>query len=156
MTKPLLAILLLLPLSVSAGELDGKFLICEHLNVEDSVREDIDYSPFYGFEFINGDVYGETIIVNGTRAIIVPFLTQSKSTANPLSYRATLNTVSWGDGFWVLDRQTLRLEGNSKGDDRKEMRCEVFTEVLPYKKRLGNLQDEKQMKIDELTKNNKI
>ena len=29
MTKPLLAILLLLPLSVSAGELDGKGLICE-------------------------------------------------------------------------------------------------------------------------------
>ena len=29
MTKPLLAILLLLPLSVTAGELDGKFLICE-------------------------------------------------------------------------------------------------------------------------------
>ena len=29
MTKPLLAILLLLPLSVSAGELDGKGLVCE-------------------------------------------------------------------------------------------------------------------------------
>ena len=29
MTKPLLAILLLLPLSVSAGDLDGKILICE-------------------------------------------------------------------------------------------------------------------------------
>ena len=33
MTKPLLAILLLLPLSVSAGELDGKSLICERVNM---------------------------------------------------------------------------------------------------------------------------
>ena len=34
MTKPLLAILLLLPLSVSAGELDGKSLICERVNID--------------------------------------------------------------------------------------------------------------------------
>ncbi len=38
MTKPLLAILLLLPLSVSAGELDGKSLICSD-DIEDEIEQ---------------------------------------------------------------------------------------------------------------------
>ena len=38
MIKPLLAILLLLPLSVSAGELDGKELICES---DDDLRDNL-------------------------------------------------------------------------------------------------------------------
>ena len=50
----------------------------------------------------------------------------------------------------------MTLEGNSKGGNPIEMRCDVFTEALLYKKRLENLQDEKQKKIDELTKDNKI
>ena len=146
----------LLPLSVSAGELDGKSLVCERLNVKDSLREHIEYSPFHGFKFIDGKVFGETIIVVGTQAIIVESITQTESTGNPLSYKSTLNTVSWGNDYWVLDRQTLRLEGNSKSGNRREMGCEVFTEILLYNERLENLRDEKQKKIDELTKDNKI
>ena len=43
MTKPLLAILLLLPLSVSAGQLDGKGIIC--------VNTDEGYQTPFGTEF---------------------------------------------------------------------------------------------------------
>ena len=52
MTKPLLAILLLLPSSVSAGELDGKSLMCFNYFAERFA---------YGFGFIEGGVEIERV-----------------------------------------------------------------------------------------------
>ena len=54
MTKQLLAILLLLPLSVSAGELDGRAIICEKEAVKGFPLSSVSVS---GYRFQQGEVH---------------------------------------------------------------------------------------------------
>ena len=61
MTKPLLAILLLLPLSVSAGELDGKAISC---------NPPPEYTDHQHFEFEAGTVERWRILKDETTAVL--------------------------------------------------------------------------------------
>ena len=64
MTKPLLAILLLLPLPVSAGELDGKAITC--VNAEPANLFEWELGKPTGYEFKAGRVIRYSIRTEGT------------------------------------------------------------------------------------------
>ena len=152
MTKPLLAILLLLPLSVSAGDLDGKILICEREH-SDSV---------FGYRFQKGrvktDALTDTKFVkkeNGEMDVIRGIYTISKDSLFILgnnSYIVDRTEIRWGEN--VLNRQTLELF-ESKGSSIK-WQCDVFSNDDDYWKQLENIRKQKQKAADELTKDNKI
>ena len=72
MTKPLLAPLLLLPLSVSAGELAGKAIFC---------NPPPEYADRQHFEFEAGTVVRWRILVNETTAVLKEFNTASYVTS---------------------------------------------------------------------------
>ena len=102
MTKPLLAILLLLPLSVSAGELDGKSIVCELLNPKPEV-EAFQASAFshMGFTFKDDNVASQVVVVDGTKAIVAKFKHDQdpEEDRSPEAYKATLTTVTWANGY---------------------------------------------------------
>ena len=71
MTKPLLAILLLLPLSVSAGELDGKGIICQRGELLGSSGNDgFVIRGVFGVEFRDGTAVVTRVVPNSRRALI--------------------------------------------------------------------------------------
>ncbi|MDA9721949.1 hypothetical protein N9U55_01560 [Luminiphilus sp.] len=151
MTKPLLAILLLLPLSVSAGELDGKSLVCERLNPQGGMVENIRYSPFMGIKFSEGESSEWRIVVIGTRAELVPF--------SSLEYRATFHVVTWGVGRleYILDRKSLVLMYPlAEGGGVNQFQCEVHHDVSSFNNTMEVHRAAKQSQVDALTKDNKI
>ena len=69
-TKLLLAILLILPLSVSAGELDGKGVVCELRNPKSEVETfQVGAFSHMGFTFKDDIVATQVVAVDGTRAL---------------------------------------------------------------------------------------
>ena len=95
MIWPLLAILLLLPLSVGANELDGKSLICDELGVGGDV---------VGFKFSDGDVFANAVREERFKFRVTTFGQDVK-----YNFYTTYPTqVKWW-GEWVLDRKTLDL-----------------------------------------------
>ena len=151
-TKTLLTLLVfLLPLSVSAGELDGKSLICEKANA-DSV---------YGYRFLEGRVktdwltdielikkgYGDWEPVEGDY-----FIKRDFKRDEDTSYVVDRTEIRWGEN--ILNRQTLELRESK--DSSKKWQCEVFSSDNDYWKQLENIQTQKQNKADEEKSKNKI
>ena len=142
----------LLPLSVSAGELDGKSLVCDRVN-SDSV---------FGFRFEKGrvktDFLSDTQFVkkeNGEMDVIRGNYTISKDSLFILgnnSYVADRTEVRWGDN--TLNRQTLELIESKSSS--KPWQCEVFSNDDDYWKQLENIRTQKQNKADEEKSKNKI
>ena len=99
MTKPLLAILLLLPLSVSAGELDGKEIISQSGELLGSSGNDgYVIKGVFGVEFRDGTAVVTRVVPNSPRASI------KENTGLP--YGSYLREVVWGKNFY-LKRDTL-------------------------------------------------
>ena len=150
--KPLLAILLFLPLSVSAGELDGKAISC------DSPRGFPDDRQH--FEFRAGTVSRWRILRDETKAVMKNF--------NGIAYIASPDKITWETRGreWSLNRATLELEKLFSGkkiydnDDRSKnlfrWSCEVYTSITEFKSMLESLKLDKQREIDEQMKDNKI
>jgi hypothetical protein len=150
MTKPLLAILLLLPLSVSAGDLDGKAISC---------KPPPEYTDHEYFEFEAGTVVRWRILMDETTAVLKEF--------NTASYVASPHRITWemGDREWSLNRATLELEKlindrpfftNQKGNNVFRWYCEVYTSISEFRSMLEALKLRKQREIDEQMSNNKI
>ena len=145
MTKPLLAILLLLPLSVGAGELDGKAISCA------SPR---DGSIF--FEFIDRTAK-EWLLIEQEAQMQLVF----RKNPPPSAYQLSPREIKWdGIGYYYfsLDRASLQLKGKSllKGDPEKFWSCEVYTSLTEFTAMLQALKLDKQREIDEQMKDNKI
>ena len=71
MTKPLLAILPSLPLSVSAGELDGKGIICQRGELLGSSGNDgYVIKGVFGLEFRDGTAVVTRVVPNSPRAFL--------------------------------------------------------------------------------------
>lgn len=164
MTKALLAILLLLPLSVSAGdearlltddearavleelwrgELDGKALICE--NEEKAIR--------FGVEFKLSQVIHYATRIKGTRAVIEKLDSNEGET-----YKTTPKTAHWWNTY-TLNRATLALKyreitrGNVYEADYD---CEQAESPEAMLKTMEAARLEMQREIDEEMSNNKI
>ena len=162
MTKPLLAILLLLPLSVSAGELDGKAIYCKWLGSDsDAPHHFAPGSEGVGFEFKDGRPATYWIEVEGTKAVLGnnPFL-------NPSDYNVSPSSVTWRQGgikedplvTMKLNRVTLLLTytwlvavGEVSGWE-----CEVYTSHDDFQLLMETQRLQKQAEIDEEMSNNKI
>ena len=161
-THPLLAILLLLPLSVSAGELDGKAISC------DDGRKNIE---FRGGRVVNWCVFGGGGILGDARI--------TKCDDEAPSYYALTNTVFWsayiGTGElgshegkpslafsigYILDRKTLSLKIESERSDgetkERTYQCEVYLSIKDFKEMLEARRAEMQRRIDEDMEENKI
>ena len=151
-TKTLLTLLIFfLPLSVSAGELDGKGLICE--------RADDDV--VIGFRFMQGRVEGDAI--NDTETVQLPngnweviegdySIGRFGLIVDNDGYIVERTTVQW----WKthrLDRQTLVVTDTKS---KEEWQCEVFSNDDDYWKQLENIRTQKQNKADEEKSKNKI
>ena len=151
MTTPLLAILLLLPLSVSATELAGKAISC---------NPPPEYADRQHFEFEAGTVVRWRILKDEATAVLKEF--------NTAPYVASPNRITWemGDREWSLNRATLELEKLFSGktiydnDERSKnlfrWSCEVYTSISEFKSMLEVLKLDKQREIDEQMKDNKI
>ena len=150
MTKPLLAILLLLPLSVSAGDLDGKAISC---------KPPPEYTDHEYFEFEAGTVVRWRILMDETTAVLKEF--------NTASYVASPNRITWemGDREWSLNRATLELEKlvngkhlltNQESENVFRWHCEVYTSISEFRSTLEALKLREQREIDEQMKDNKI
>ena len=138
MTKPLLAILLLLPLSVSAEELDGKAIFCT----------DDEFLPI-GFEFSDGIAIGTQITTRGTRAVLADI-----ETFGTKAYITSTDKIIWWDGRYHLDRQTLLLEYGYERQWKRQ--CYLTSSPDDLRARLNAAKDERQREIDEQMKDNKI
>ena len=158
MTKPLLAILLLLPLSVSAGELDGKGLVCQ-LTVGffwDGYHQEI-----HGFKFVKGEAQGERLVISEEQlehSRLAPF-DSKKSSARYSTYPTK---VSWW-GEYTLNRQTLALawERSEKSwggvtTSTEYGECEVFQTLKSYADAFSRYAEQELEKINEEMKDNKI
>lgn len=150
MIKPILAILLLLPLSVSAGELDGKAISC---------NPPPEYADRQHFEFEAGTVVRWRILIDETTAVLKEF--------NTPSYVTSPDRITWEmeDREWSLNRATLELEKlvngrhlltNRKGENVFRWHCEVYTSISEFRSMLESLKLRKQREIDEEMKDNKI
>ena len=131
MTKPLLAMLLLLPLSVSAGELDGKAIYCKWLWLESDVPVLLRAAATdVGFEFRDGRPATYWIEVKGTKAVL-----SHNIFFNPDDYDVTPGVVTWvqigpvARAFSMkLDRATLLLSYNVfGGNEDPGWECDVYT-----------------------------
>jgi hypothetical protein len=138
-TKTLFTILVyLLPLSLSAGELDGKNLICEQ-----------DGEFYYGVRFVNG------------KAVMNSFYSywrkQSEVTINtsydPDSYSAQANFVVWG--YFRLDRKTLSLQKSTGYTEETKYQCRLAAED-DYYKEIEKVRAKRQQQVDGAMKGNRI
>ncbi len=144
MTKPLLAILLLLPLSVSANELDGKAISCASPQ---------DGSIF--FEFIDGKAKQWGLFEVETRWH-VDFIAYPP----PPKYRLSPREIKWDEEFFYfsLDRASLQLKRKFAHPPYPEKfwSCEVYTSTTEFKSLLESLKLDKQRETDQQMKDNKI
>ncbi len=153
MIRPLLAILLLLPLSVSAGELDGKALIC--------VDTDERYQTPFGIEFKNDVVLRWVVWTKGTVAKLQVQYPEEFAG----KYGATTTTVHWNNvetetssaSQYVLNRKTLVLEyQNRSGFTLSLYDCVVSPSLDAFRETLELARLKLQTEIEASMKDNKI
>jgi hypothetical protein len=148
--QPLLAILLLMPLSVSAGELDGKFLICEKTKNNDELDLGrIKGIRFESDEFNNGRAYLDVLSVTDESIEINP--ANSYGTV----YATTLEEVLISN--WVIDRTTLMLTYEIRDtltNEPKfkpksfEFQCKLARDSDHYRQMLGERREQLQTEFD--------
>ena len=175
MTKPLLAILLLLPLSVSAdeevplligeearvepesleqGELDGKAVACVLKDPRTTDKWLHEY--VYWFEFKDGQVTCHGNKIDGTTAVSFNCQIDSRP------YETTIKTVRWWKQFTLnretlaLNRQSIWVTATSKNEESSDYDCEVVDSPEAMHKAIEAARLETQRKIDEEMKDNKI
>lgn len=135
----------LLPLSVSAGDVDGKSLVCKHN----------DNGRIVGFMFIDG-----TVTANEISEINLQYrITKFGESVGDKSYRETVSELRWFMDYWVLNRKTLDLVwGKPESEDslREHHTCEVFESFDDYHDKLVEIQTEKQRQLEDEMQDNKI
>lgn len=141
----------ILPLSVSAGELDGKSLICERVNVD----------IVFGYRFQKGKVKvdvisdlhwikkpGEYDFVEGDYTI----RRDTNALLSDDTYIVGKTEIRFGKR--IINRQTLELIESKESSNKGQ--CEVFSNDDDYWKQLENIRTQKQNKADEEKTKNKI
>ena len=141
----------LLPLSLSAGELDGKSLVCETANADDLV----------GFRFVGGKVKTDWLTDfkaikrqdGGWEPIEADYhIKRDVLKDDDTSYIVDRTKIKWGEK--ILNRQTLEFIESE--ESLIKWQCEVFSNDDDYWKQLENIRTQKQNKADEEKSKNKI
>ena len=136
--------MLLASVSASAGELDGKAILCDRDD-----RPDV-----YGFEFRNGKSLMSYVKTDADR-FVASLHHWEEWGADP--YAAKAKTLEWG--FYSLDRKTLILtgsEGSQLSPKFFTASCEVSPSVGAMKQAMEMHRQDMQRQIDERMKDNKI
>ena len=133
---------LLISVSASAGELDGKGLKCMPPNKEPQM-----------FFFADNQVVWRWIDVEGYEA-------QVWERGKDREYELSPSTISFnfgGDNYFVLDRATLELRARDvNGRNTRWWQCEVYQSLEEVWEMLNQYKRNKQKAIDEEMKDNKI
>ena len=145
MTKPLLAILLLLPLSVSAGELDGRGIIC-HLTPTHTGEP-----RWRWYEFKDNHVRYFSVVTKNTSAEVVT-VEEGKYSAWPG------NVHWWGDAVkYDLNRKTLKLAVFYEWSDKQSYwYCEASESLEAFTESIETSRLRRQNSINEEMKDNQI
>ena len=168
-TQPLLAILPLLPLSVSGGdearlltdeearaaleglwqgELDGKALICRNTEVTTPLAVEFDRTQVIHYQ----------IRPNGTKAVIDTVKNDNRASYSGSTYTVRPRTVNWWNTY-TLNRETLALKYReiTRGNVYEaDYQCELADSPEAMLKTIEAARLEMQKQIDEEMSNNKI
>ena len=154
-TKRLLTLLVcLLPLSVSAGELDGKGLICKQIE-HNQVPWDINVLKMFRFA---DDMAYENLFMEIDDEIVLQKLGDKDVGGNPINrgYRLTFDKIKIYT-IGTIDRNSLLLtigDGTKFGKDSH--RCDIAHTRLEYYEVLLMMQNEFQKQVDEVVNNRKL
>jgi hypothetical protein len=132
---------LLASVASSAGELDGKALICKR-STDSSTQTYLTY-----WEFKDGTAIGAQIIRQGSKAVALEF----GETITSKRYVTGPTEAMWWGGRYLLNRATLALEFWDV-----EYQCELATSLDSFRATLEAERLEKQKVIDERMADNKI
>ena len=144
----------LLPLSVSAGELDGKSLIC--------IKQHTSWltTGVKGFHFNEpGYVTGEELVIADDTVKV-----SALKTDTPVNYYRYPTEIVWWE-VYSLDRkqlvlaETVTYESRVTGEDSyylRKYKCEVFETRESYTETFSTYQQEWLEKLQERMKDNKI
>jgi hypothetical protein len=126
-------------------EVEGKGLICEYLSGPEPFADELGHLT-YGFRFENGMVYGEYIVFRDDIMII--------DRVNEGSYITYLDEITWWDGRWLLNRQTLILKPEIHLD--LTYKCDVFNDLSGYNGAMNRKKELRQIEYDKRIDSNKI
>ena len=162
MTRSLLAILLLLPVSVSAGEVDGKHLFCKsesyslrlELLGDDFATNDVNlWRSMLGVRFADGEVIERVIFKENGSFYTVDYIIPR--------YSATAGYIEWTayqEHKFRLSRKSLTLmeyRSSYSSDNASVYRCELATSEIVEKNLDAQIQVFRQQLV-EAKKGNKI
>lgn len=126
----------------SAGELDGRALIC---------IPDFEPRPI-GFEFRDGRAIGWNVVSIESKAVIEEFGPGEK-------YETTSTSADWWGLDWYLDRKTLRLNYIFRSKESPAVykyQCDVAASLNSFRETLEEARANFQSELDERRKGNKI
>ena len=133
--------------SASAGELDGKGVVCRDLS---NLNFLYPHSVVVGFRFVSGVVEGDQVrMVDGSVAI------DRFAYSDETPYRVAPFKISWWNSY-ELNRKTLELEFIVEGEVIFQKQCEVFQDMQSYTSRLEADRDAIQSELNRAMKGNKI
>ena len=143
--KALIAIAALLAsVAVSAGELDGKALICRDISPNGGLN---------GYYFQDGKVFYSVLQRGETLTDVV---VNDWNVAD--SYEVTIDTIEWSqstDSHTVVDRKTLNIKF-TWGSSKQEWNCELAESMDGYHQALEAERVKVEKRIAERMKDNKI
>jgi len=142
-TKKLLILLVsLLPITVSADELDGRSVVCSELDGDDVV----------GFRFEGGYVNRGNRVREYQLEYKIVFFGES---VQDKTYRQTRTEISWWNS-WKLYRRTLLLTFNTSNPVLSTYQCDVEESLDGCYQRLDSIKSAKQKQREADMKKNKI
>ena len=144
-SKLLIAIAALVAsVSISAGELDGKALICE---------DDATPNPSKsGFAFREGKVFYSLLQRGDNYEVVINEWELADS------YQTDIDKITWRqstDSVTTLDRKTLKIDFEW-GEMSQAWECEIAASMEAYEQALEESRAATQERIDERMKDNKI
>ena len=124
--------------SASYGqEVEGKGLICEYLSGPKPFADELG-TLTYGFHFEDGVVYGEYVTYQDNVMRVNQF--------NEGSYITYLDEITWWDGRWLLNRQTLILRPDISLNTAYT--CDVFDDISSYNSAMNRKKELRQIEYD--------
>ena len=154
-------ILLLLPLSVNAGELDGKAISCDYGQYHYEFKRGRVVSWFVG-----GGVFGDEAVVKSLEEDAPKYRAKASKVTWKTYRQAAMHSLKGGQlsseltTRYALDRATLSLKiTEEKANDqvrKQEYQCEVYTSISEFESMLESIKLDKQREIDEEMKDKKI
>lgn len=131
--------------SSQGQEVKGRGLICEYLSGPEPFADELGYLT-YGFRFEGGIVYGEYVVFQDDIMVI--------DQVNEGTYITYIDEITWWDGRWLLNRQTLILRPKISLDTA--YKCDVFNDLSGYNDAMNRIKELRQIEYDKRIISNKF